>query len=81
MPTRCDDQLTIDDVSVSGTATGLLGDLVQKHSGDLLVHVRVRGLEIDRRGQVSGAGPVQERRGDALIHVGPRLLGSGPAGR
>ena len=34
-----------------------------------------RGLQVDRRRQVGGAGPVQERRGDFLIHVGPRLLG------
>ena len=40
-----------------------------------MINVCRRGLQVDRRRQVGGAGPVQERRGDFLIHVGPRLLG------
>ena len=40
-----------------------------------LIDVCRGGLQVDRRRQVGGAGSVQKRRGNLLIHVGPRLLG------
>ena len=52
-----------------------LGDVGQQGGGHLLVYVCRRGLQVDRGRQVSGAGSVQKRRGNLLVHIRPRLLG------
>ena len=47
----------------------------QQCSSNFLINIGRRGFQVHRSSQVSGAGPVQERRGNFLVHVGPRLLG------